>query len=76
MEKLMKVVRLRLTDEMCTDIKRFMAWDDRDRFEETVRHLLRVGLKTKMGGQCNGSGVGSGEQAGWSGQERRKNGTR
>jgi hypothetical protein len=45
--KLSRVVRLRLTDEMHREIWRFMGLDDRESFDETVRHLIRCGLEMK-----------------------------
>jgi hypothetical protein len=46
-QKLMHVVRLRLTDEMREEIRRFMVADDRRVFDEACRHLLRMGLQAK-----------------------------
>lgn len=79
MEKLMHVVRLRLTDEMRSEIRRYMAFDDRESFDETVRHLIRTGLETRMGGARKGLVVERGVpacnesfSAVYSGPERRK----
>jgi hypothetical protein len=71
-EKLLHVVRMRLTDELRTEIRRFMALDDRESFDETVRHLLRVGLETRMGGARKGLAVETQNGNGWTGPERRK----
>ena len=76
MEKLLKVSRLRFTDQQFVDIQRFMALDGRERFEETVRHLVDIGLKTKMRmlGKMQGvEGCETGEQSGsYSGPDRRR----
>ena len=77
MEKLQHVVRLRMTDEMKSDIQRFMRMDDRDRFDEACRHLLRLGLDFKLRLlESNGQGVERRGQrltgSSWSGPERRK----
>ena len=75
----MHVVRLRLTDEMRVEIRRYMSLDDRESFDETVRHLLRVGLHTKLGSARNGLVVERAEptcngthENGWNGNERRR----
>lgn len=72
MEKLLKVTRLRLTDELDLAVRQYMATDDREHFEETLRHLIRVGLRAR---QNKGLDVASGERDRWNGLERRK-GTR
>jgi hypothetical protein len=72
MEKLLHVKRLRLTDELQQAITRYMALDDRESFDETVRHLLRVGLETRMGGTRKSQVVERADGNGWNGQERRR----
>lgn len=76
MEKLLKVVRMRWTEQQFVDIQRYMALDGRERFEETVRHLVQVGLQTKMRVLGKMQEVEGCETASWKGPERRKNGTR
>lgn len=77
MEKLMKVVRLRLTDEMFVAIQHYQRLDGRERFEEAVRRLITLSLKNETKRLCNGEGVESGDLMlsgnGYTGPERRRN---
>ena len=76
-EKLEHVVRLRLTDELRSEIRRYMAEDDRESFDECCRHLIRFALKIKLGGGASNGQVverrdGKEQIPNWSGLERRK----
>ena len=80
MEKLLHVKRLRITDEMDLGIRRYMSLDDRESYDETLRHLLRVGLEIKLGNVRKGLAVERGDMAcnekrngHYAGPERRRN---
>jgi hypothetical protein len=77
LEKLLHVKRLRITDELDLEIRRFMSLDDRESFDEAVRHLLRVGLNTRLGESRKGLVVERGDMGrqngSYSGPERRRN---
>lgn len=74
-EKLMKVFRLRMTDEMFVGIQHYQRLDGRERFEEAVRRLITLSLKTEMKRLCNGQGVESGELHSYVGPKRRRSDT-
>jgi hypothetical protein len=83
MEKLLRVIRLRVSDEMYLDIRHFMTLDDRKYVEDATRHLLRTGLEQKRRERGNVMAGDSGDAAclglkkplqrvAWNGQERRR----
>lgn len=51
MEKLGEPTRMRLPDTLRDGVKKVMELEDRRNFGETLCHVLRVGLETKLQGQ-------------------------